>query len=133
MDTLAKNVAEIDVIMPTWNSNKPYFKRVLVAIKKYVPLHHLIIIDRFSGDGTLEIARNIFHEDELVVIRSSARLAHARWIGIKHVDTPFFAFIDDDVEVMANWFKECYRVISLSRRIAAVQPLAVSPPRHAKL
>jgi len=39
--------SEIDVVMPTWNSNKPYFEQVIKLIKEHVPVHRFIVVDRF--------------------------------------------------------------------------------------
>jgi hypothetical protein len=44
----------IDVVMLTKNSNKPYFRRVLKAIKREIPVHHFIVADGYSTDGTVE-------------------------------------------------------------------------------
>jgi glycosyltransferase involved in cell wall biosynthesis len=47
--------SEIDVVMPTWNSNKPYFEQVIKLIKEHVPVPRFIVVDRFSRDGTLSV------------------------------------------------------------------------------
>jgi glycosyltransferase involved in cell wall biosynthesis len=44
----------IDVVMLTKNSYKPYFRRVLRAIKREIPVYHFIVIDGYSTDGTVE-------------------------------------------------------------------------------
>jgi glycosyltransferase involved in cell wall biosynthesis len=109
----------IDVIMCTWNSNKFYFQKCLLSIKRTVDVHHFIVIDRFSSDGTLEVVRSVFPNAK--ICQTNARLASARRIGISQVDTRYFAFIDDDIEVSEGWFTELISLIKGGKQIAAVQ------------
>lgn len=95
-------IAPIDVVLCTWNSNRYCFRRCLQSMIQHVPVHHLIVVDRYSTDGTIhEIKRNF---PEAKVAYSSDNLGLARKIGVSLVDSEFFAFIDDDVEIPADWF-----------------------------
>lgn len=94
---------KIDVIMCTWNSNKPWFKRCLISIKREIPVCHFIVVDRFSNDGTVSVIKNIF--PDAVIVQNNFNLGKARQEGIKYVDTQWFAFIDDDIELFNGWFK----------------------------
>jgi hypothetical protein len=67
------NVFGLDVVMLTNNSNKPYFRRVLNAIKREIPVHC------------------------------------SRYVGMKLVDTEYFAFIDSDVKILSGWFEVARR------------------------
>jgi glycosyltransferase involved in cell wall biosynthesis len=51
---------KVDVAMCTWNSNKPWFKSCLAAIKREIPFCHFIVVDRFSVDGTVEVVKRFF-------------------------------------------------------------------------
>jgi len=77
---------EIDVVMLTKNSNKPWFKRVLKAIKEEVPVHHFIVVDGYSTDGTIEVVKEFF-DDKLILLRTRKPLGCARYLGMKPVDT----------------------------------------------
>lgn len=94
---------KVDVVMCTWNSNKPYFVKCLESIKREVPIHHFILVDRFSNDGTVETVKKVF--PNLRIKESNASLAAARKLGIKLVDTEFFVFVDSDMELCNGWFK----------------------------
>jgi glycosyltransferase involved in cell wall biosynthesis len=100
---------KIDVVMPTWNSNKPYFEQVIKFIKENVPVHKFVVVDRFSRDGTLDVIKKYFPEAE--IIRTNANLAIARKIGILHTDCEFIAFIDDDVFITNEWFPRLYNLM----------------------
>ena len=97
-----REVMRIDVVMPTYNSNKGIFSLVLESIRRYVPLNRLIVVDRYSNDGTVELIREKF--PDALVIQTSASLGYARHIGIRFVETEWFAFIDSDVIVLPTWF-----------------------------
>jgi len=97
-------ILKVDVVMCTWNSNKPYFVECLSSIRREIPIHHFILIDRFSNDGTVEAVKKIF--PEAVVRETYANLGAARKIGIDLVDTEFFVFVDSDIELCKGWFRE---------------------------
>jgi glycosyltransferase involved in cell wall biosynthesis len=97
------NSAKIDVVMPTWNSNGWWFPKVLESIKRNCNLCHLIVVDKFSTDGTLEAARNTIPEGYQRFVQSNSNLARARQLGISLVDSKQFAFVDSDVELCENW------------------------------
>jgi glycosyltransferase involved in cell wall biosynthesis len=109
----------VDVILCTWNSNKVYFEKVLLSIKKEVNIHHLIVVDRYSTDGTLDAVQSIFPEAR--IFQTAANLAIARKIGIEQVDTEYFAFIDDDIEISRGWFTSMISFIRRRSWVGAVQ------------
>jgi len=101
---------KVDVIMCTYNSNKPWFKRCLNSIKREIPICHFIVIDRFSRDGTQEVIKEIF--PEALIIESTLNLGRARAEAIKYVDTEYFVFVDDDIELSNRWYKEITKFLS---------------------
>jgi glycosyltransferase involved in cell wall biosynthesis len=112
----------IDVVMCTWNSNRFYFRRCLASIKKEVDVHHFIVIDRFSSDGTLEVVRRVFPDAK--IFQTAANLGNARRIGITYVDTRYFAFVDDDIELSEGWSTKLISLIKWGNQIGAVQGFA---------
>jgi glycosyltransferase involved in cell wall biosynthesis len=113
------NPEPIDVIMCTWNSNKLHFRKCLLSIKREVPVHHFIVIDRYSSDGTLGAVRSVFSDAK--VFQTTANLAMAQRIGMKYVDTRYLAFIDDDIELSEGWFRKMISFIKGRKQVAAVQ------------
>jgi glycosyltransferase involved in cell wall biosynthesis len=98
-----ESLGKIDVVMCTWNSNKPWFKIVLHSIRREIPICHFIVVDRFSNDGTQRVVKEIF--PEAIIIESNLNLGRARAEAVKHVDTEWFVFVDDDIELFNGWFK----------------------------
>lgn len=107
---------KIDVIMCTYNSNKPYFNAVLRRISEEIPVHCFIVVDRFSSDGT--VAKILENFPKAKVVLSKENLGLARKMGINIVDTQFFVFIDDDV-LLLNGFYD-YTKGLMDNRIGAV-------------
>ena len=104
--------------MVTLNSNKPHFRRCLKSIEANVPIHHLILVDQFSEDGTINTVKHCF--PRATVIQTTEILARARKLGIDMVDTEYFALIDDDVELQDGWFDKIFRHFS-DGKVGAVQ------------
>jgi len=92
----------IDVIMLTKNSNKPYFRRVLKAVKEKIPVHHFIVVDGYSTDGTVEAVKEFFGS-RVKVIRTTGTLGYARLLGLLVSDTEWVAFVDSDVEILDGY------------------------------
>jgi len=108
----------IDVVMCTWNSHRPWFRKCLFSIKREIPVHQFILVDRYSSDETVNVVRSVF--PNAIVIQTKANLAVARKIGIEHVDTRYFAFVDDDVELCKGWFTKLLSILKRGRRVGAV-------------
>ena len=116
-----ESLGKVDVIMCTWNSNKPWFKIVLHSIRREIPICHFIVVDRFSNDGTQRIVKEIF--PEAIIIESDLNLGRARAEAIKHVDTALLIFIDDDIELPTGWFNKVIKY--LDSETGAVQGQAM--------
>lgn len=89
---------EIDYIIPTWNSGST-LKLALESIDKYGNPNQKIIVDRFSEDDTLDIAKYF----NCKIISTNASLGAARRKGAKEAETELIAFIDSDVEITVDW------------------------------
>jgi len=115
----------VDVLLVTFNS-AAYLDECLAAIVRYVPVHHLILVDRFSTDGTVEIAARYgarVHQEESGV--GSARLR-----ALAMADTEFALFVDGDVILHRPDFFERALEDLHRPRTRAVVGNAVGHPLH---
>jgi len=123
---------KVDVILLTKNSlsrnEKGIFDLCLQSLKKNVPISNLIVVDAFSTDGTLKCIRKYF--DDVKIIQSFALRGKARQIGITHVQTEFFMFVDDDVVLCENWFEKAIKLFQ-DPKVGAVW--GVDIPRNVHL
>jgi len=89
---------KIDYIVPTYNSAS-LLDECLIAIEKYGNPKGIIIIDKFSTDKTIEIAKN----HGCKITQSNATLGECRLIGTENAKTEWIAFVDSDVILNKNW------------------------------
>jgi glycosyltransferase involved in cell wall biosynthesis len=121
-----ENMKSIDVIMCTYNSRRRgLLSFVLESIKNYVPVNRLIVIDKHSNDGTVELVKQYFQNNSFIV-RTNVNIAYARYIGIKLVETEWFAFIDDDAIILPSWWQTLSKYISF--KVGAVEGSYVNLP-----
>lgn len=102
---------EIDVVICTKNSEST-LSNCLNSIYNGIQVCHLIILDGFSTDKTLDIINSYRDKFHITIIQTKAALGKSREIGINNVDTEWFAFIDSDVILRNDWFREINVYIS---------------------
>lgn len=111
---------KIDTIMITKNAVHPCLKESLDSIFRNIPVHCLIVVDSMSTDGTTQLIRNYQKRGVRVrIIQQDCKRGKAREIGIKEVDTEWFAFVDSDVILAENWFRKIERYIE--PRVGAIE------------
>lgn len=107
---------KLDVVVCTYQSAK-YLDECLKSIKQYIPVNKLIIVDHYSTDGTLDIAKK--HGAEIIL--ENVSLGHARQLGIKAVNTDIFVFFDSDVVINSKeCFQKAYEKLKRDERLGAV-------------
>jgi len=87
-----------DVAVCTYNSSLT-LDECLMRITKSIPLRRLVVVDKFSKDGTVEIARKY----GATIVQSGGNLGEARVLAISMVETPLFFFVDSDVYISKEW------------------------------
>ena len=112
---------KIDVCIPTWNS-EPTLARCLESILREIPVNQIRIIDGFSSDDTVKIAKRY----GALISQKKCGLGKARQFLIEAVTTKYFAFIDSDVILRKGWFKAVSEKIRSDNRIAEVTGLFYS-------
>lgn len=102
---------KIDVITRTKNS-EAVLEECLASIYKEIPVCHLIVIDGFSKDRTLEIIDKYDKNyGNIKIIQTEAKIGKVAEIGIKNVDTEWFAFIDSDAILQQGWLEKILKYI----------------------
>jgi glycosyltransferase involved in cell wall biosynthesis len=99
-------VLSIDVCIPTKNSGKTIEECLDSLLSAEIPINRLIIVDA-STDNTREtiqkwcINKNV---DYIIINQNGNGVGLARQIGLDHIKTPIFAFIDSDVKLSDGWY-----------------------------
>lgn len=102
-----KSSGYIDVCIITRNSMYPILPQSLRSIYKQVPINRLIVVDGFSRDGTVEYIKNFCRKYDVncLIEFDKGNRATARQKAIENVETELFAFVDTDVILLENWYR----------------------------
>lgn len=110
---------KIDVVICTKNSDK-ILEACLNSVYDHIPVCHLIVVDGFSGDKTIEIIKSFNKKfGNVKIIQSQLGLGKSREIGIKNVDSEWFVFIDSDVILREKWFKKISE--NVGKKVGAIE------------
>jgi glycosyltransferase involved in cell wall biosynthesis len=113
----------LDVLMITFNSATS-LEASLAAIRRYLPVHHLILVDRFSTDGTPEIARRF----GATVVSEESGVGQARTKALELADTELALFVDSDVILRRpDFYAQAFSLLQ-QPRTAAVVGCAIGHP-----
>lgn len=100
------DIGKVDAVVLTKNSEEQ-LERCLDAVYRNVPVNRLIVVDGYSTDKTLDIVRKFekkYHN--VMLIQDKGWRGKARQIGIEHVGTEWFMFVDSDAELCDNWLEK---------------------------
>jgi len=101
----------IDVVVLTKNS-AGFLHECLASIYDNVPVNHLIIVDGYSTDATLDIVEEFQRKHgNIKLIRTMGTRGYARQKGIEMVETDWFMFVDSDVVLCKDWYSKALRLI----------------------
>ena len=120
----------VSFCIPTKN-NEDTLEKCLKSIKEQnYPSIEIIIIDGYSNDKTIEIAKkytdNIFFD--------SGTLGCARQNSIEQSKGPIIALFDSDIIIPhREWLKNAIQYFNYDNRVSSVWPLCVAPPNAPKI
>jgi len=90
---------QVDVMVNTYNSQR-CLEPCLRSIHANIPVRKLFVIDKFSQDNTIPIARKYDAE----IVETNKSLAESRALGFKLVETSLFVNVDSDIVLPHDWF-----------------------------
>jgi len=106
----------VSIIIPTYNSERT-LPICLESIKRQTYKNiEVIIVDNYSTDRTLEIARNYGAK----IIRAHGERARAKNIGLLHATGKYVLFIDSDMELTPTVVEECAQLAERNPKVAGV-------------
>jgi glycosyltransferase involved in cell wall biosynthesis len=102
---------DVDVVIITKNSEN-MLNECLKSVYRNVPINHLIVVDGYSTDKTLEIMREFQKKHvNILLMQDRGSRATARQKGIDQVKTEWFMFVDSDVVLCEEWFKKAEKYV----------------------
>lgn len=95
-------MSSISAVIPTYNSSRTILRCLESLNAQTIPCHEILVVDRFSADGTAEIARR----NGATVVQSGGNRSVARNIGAEYVSSAVI-FIDSDMILPPTLLEEC--------------------------
>jgi len=96
---------KVSIIIPTYNSGETLAECLKSVQGQKYPLFEVIIVDNFSNDATLEIAKEFRSE----IMQQRCNPALARNIGITNSTGKYILFLDSDQVLSPSVIEECVR------------------------
>jgi glycosyltransferase involved in cell wall biosynthesis len=93
----------VSIIIPTYNSEETLKECLKSILGQNYPSCEIIVVDNFSSDNTLKIARDFGAK----IIRQKSTPALARNIGIANSSGEYLLFIDSDQILSPSVIEEC--------------------------
>jgi glycosyltransferase involved in cell wall biosynthesis len=110
------NKNSVSIIIPTYNSEKT-LSICLKSVKSQTYKNiEAIVVDNFSKDRTIEIAKRA--NAKVCLVR--AERGRAKNLGMKKAMGDFICFIDSDMELTPNVIKECSDLAKLNEKIGGI-------------
>jgi len=89
----------LTVCVCTYNSAET-LEKCLISIRKVVPESRLLVVDHFSEDGSVDIAKQFDAE----IFQESKGLGYARQLCLDIAKSEYIVFVDGDVEIVRRDF-----------------------------
>lgn len=101
---------KLSIVIPVYNSEKT-LSSCLKSIYKSAPKNsEIIIVDDCSTDSSINIAKKF--KSKIIKLKTKSGAAAARNIGIKKAKNDIILFIDSDMIITENSFKELIKTFS---------------------
>src|SRR3989344_7265156 len=101
---------KLSIIIPVYNAEKT-LKPCLNSIHKYAPKNsEVIIVDDSSKDNSINIAKKF--KAKIIKLKKNSGAAAARNAGIKRAKNDIILFIDSDMIITENSFKELIKTFN---------------------
>ncbi|WP_027184625.1 glycosyltransferase family 2 protein [Desulfovibrio inopinatus] len=123
----------VSIIIPAFN-NWPLTHRALSSLAEYTPnrIFELIVVDNNSSDDTPYeapvLGRQLFG-DAFTFLRQETNLnfGPACNLGALHAKAEFLFFLNNDVELIPNWWSPLLQAARDTRRLGGLGPLLLYP------
>lgn len=96
---------KVSIIIPTYDSAETLEECLKSIRSQSYPFYEIIIVDSFSNDDTLRIAKNFGAK----IIQQKSNPAYARNIGILNSSGKYLLFIDSDQILSPSVVEECVK------------------------
>lgn len=114
-----------------WNG-KDLLQKFLPSILLYSPHTNIYVIDNASTDYSVKFLQENF--PQVIIIQNDKNYGFAKGYneGLKHIEEPYLALVNSDVEVTENWLNPIQNIFDNEPETAVIQPkiLDYNRPTH---
>lgn len=103
--------AKITVIVPVFNVTDYVEECLLSLVNQTLKDIEIIVVDDCGTDDSIEKVKNIASTDSRIRIihnETNQGLSESRNVGLRHVSTPYVAFLDSDDYVAPDFYEKLY-------------------------
>jgi len=119
------NPPRVSFCIPTLNNEDTLDKCLNSIINQEYPDFEIIIVDGYSTDKTVEIAKR--YTDKIYF--DEGMLGSARQTGVDHSTGQILALFDSDIIIPhKKWLINAIRYFNYSNKVSTVWPINVAPP-----
>jgi len=94
---------DLSIVIPTYNSSRTISECLDSIIDQTKPSKEVVIIDKFSVDGTPELAKT----RGAIVLQTNANRSAARNVGVEQCSASGILFVDSDMRLPKNLISDC--------------------------
>ena len=106
----------VSVVIPTYNSERSIEICLKSLINQSYKNVEIIVVDRFSEDRTVEIAKRYGAR----IIQDYGERMRAKNIGLKHARGKYVLFVDSDMELSKDVVRECVELMEKDDKIGGI-------------
>ena len=112
---------KIAVVILNWNGEK-LLQQFLPSVLKFSENATIYVADNASTDDSISIINSQFPTVKIIKNKSNLGFAKGYNEALKHVNEPYFALVNSDIEVTNNWLKPIIEHFEKDLKVGIIQP-----------
>ena len=112
---------KIAVVILNWNGAK-LLEQFLPSIIAYSEEAMIYVADNASTDHSIEVIKSQFPSAKIIQNTDNFGFAKGYNEALKHVEEPYYALVNSDIEVTENWLQPIINMFETEPKTAIIQP-----------
>lgn len=114
------------IIIVSWNALHHLKTFLPSVVKTDYPDYEIVLANNASSDGTVEWVRQNYPQVKVATFDKNYGYCGGNNRAVPHTSGDILIFLNNDVEVKADWLKALNRCFTENEQVAAVQPKMLS-------
>jgi GT2 family glycosyltransferase len=112
---------KIAVVILNWNGEK-LLQQFLPSVIQYSENATIYVADNASTDNSIEVLKSEFPSVKIIQNKENYGFAQGYNEALQFVEEPFYALVNSDIEVTANWLQPIISLFEKDLETAIIQP-----------